>query len=236
MATDSAFWRDLEAQFRALPDPERKLTAVLNEGQWHVDVVDDPRDRRQKERLRALFLSLARIAAAAAGVAGRANPPDGWLNLLRDESPDFHPCGTSCPNGVETPEEGGWIRNLPLASAEYCIELKARAFELETAASSRGPQAQAASGGAEAQPVLKKKRGRPQTIPDERKAAALKCKDGGGTLRAAAVIIYSTSYPTPQQVKNVSTLLRIYRAKLEKARSPGPKHLSPSRKTNKIKG
>jgi len=74
--------------------------------------------------------------------------------------------------------------------------------------------------------VGKKKLGRPQTIPDQKKAEALKRKDGGRSNRDAAVIIYSTNYPTQQQVRNVSTILRIYRAKTKKAHSPGLKNLS----------
>src|ERR1022692_1439407 len=36
MDTNSAFWRDLEAKFRALPDPAGRLIAMLSDGQWHV--------------------------------------------------------------------------------------------------------------------------------------------------------------------------------------------------------
>ena len=91
-------------------------------------------------------------------------------------------------------------------------------------------------GAAPAQPASSgraepRKRGRPQTIPNERKAAALNCKDGGGTNRDAAQIMYDTKYPSSQQVKNVSTLLRLYRARVPKVHPP-----SPSQKTNKIRG
>ena len=53
-----------------------------------------------------------------------------------------------------------------------------------------------------------KKRGRPAIIPDERKQAAVECKANGGTNRDAAMLIYDRKYPTPQQVKNVSSILR----------------------------
>ena len=52
--------------------------------------------------------------------------------------------------------------------------------------------------------VRKNKRGRPQTIPDELKAAAAALKASGGSNREAAAKLYSTKYPTSQQVKNVS--------------------------------
>src|ERR1017187_7350165 len=87
MDTNSAFWRDLEAEFRALPDPAGRLIAMLSDGQWHV--YDGPNDERERERLQELFRSMARRAAIAAGVPTRANALDGWLNLLREESPHF---------------------------------------------------------------------------------------------------------------------------------------------------
>src|ERR1035441_9810222 len=71
MDTNSAFWRDLEAKFRALPDPAGRLIAMLSDGQWHV--YDGPNDEREKERLQELFRSMARRAAIAAGVPTRAN-------------------------------------------------------------------------------------------------------------------------------------------------------------------
>src|ERR1039457_3484131 len=50
MDTNSAFWRDLEAKFRALPDPAGRLIAMLSDGQWHV--YDGPNDERERERQR----------------------------------------------------------------------------------------------------------------------------------------------------------------------------------------
>jgi hypothetical protein len=60
------------------------------------------------------------------------------------------------------------------------------------------------------------KRGRPQTIPDERKAAAAKLKASGGSNKQAAVLIYDTKYPSPQQVKNVPSHLKAFKKKLLK--------------------
>lgn len=53
----------------------------------------------------------------------------------------------------------------------------------------------------------RKKRGRPTEIPDERKRRALAARGG----KARAKILYQTSYPTPQQVKNVPAILRHYK-------------------------
>jgi hypothetical protein len=55
----------------------------------------------------------------------------------------------------------------------------------------------------------RKKRGRPTEIPDERKQRALETHGG----RARAQILYDTKYPTPQQVKNVSAIMKHYSAK-----------------------
>ena len=75
--------------------------------------------------------------------------------------------------------------------------------------------------------VQVRKRGRPQKIPDELKEQAQALKDSGSN-RDAAVILYGTQYPSPQQVKNVSTILREYRKKKSKQVAPSiqgaPKH------------
>jgi len=54
-----------------------------------------------------------------------------------------------------------------------------------------------------------RKRGRPIMIPDERKQRALGVTGG----KARAQILYETKYPTAQQVKNVSAILRHYQGK-----------------------
>jgi hypothetical protein len=139
MPADSAFWRDLEARFRELLNiPESaRLTGMYVRGRPAVN--DGPRDKRDSARLKELFASLARAGAVAAGVANRANGLDGWLNLLRAESPHFHVMyGFYKENGVDVHEEDGLIENLVLASAEYCGVRATRAFEMETAAAVAG--------------------------------------------------------------------------------------------------
>jgi hypothetical protein len=76
------------------------------------------------------------------------------------------------------------------------------------------------------------KRGRPQKIPDERKAAALKAKETGGSNREAAAKIYDTKYPDSQQVKNVPRILQHYQQKLK---NPHPSR-SAARKRPKQRG
>jgi hypothetical protein len=81
-----------------------------------------------------------------------------------------------------------------------------------------------------------KKRGRPQTIPDERKQAALAQKRGGGTNRDAAKALYDVQYPTPQQVRNVPSTLRNYEGKLKNSCKVPPSSMKASRKINKDRG
>jgi hypothetical protein len=54
--------------------------------------------------------------------------------------------------------------------------------------------------------LSRKKRGRPTTISDDKKQKALSVQGG----KARAQILYGVSYPTSQQVKNVSSILRHY--------------------------
>ena len=76
-----------------------------------------------------------------------------------------------------------------------------------------------------------RKRGRPQTIPDDRMAAAAKKKESGGSNRDAAVLIYNTKFPLPQQVKNVPAHLKAYRKKLSKQVAPASRSAQKPRKS-----
>lgn len=70
-----------------------------------------------------------------------------------------------------------------------------------------GPSESLPEGGVPSRP--QRKRGRPTEIPDERKQRALAARGG----KARAQILYATKYPSPQQVKNVSSILKHYRRK-----------------------
>lgn len=64
-------------------------------------------------------------------------------------------------------------------------------------------------GGRMDNPPPQRKRGRPAKISDELKERALAAKGG----KARAQILYGTNYPTPQQIKNVPSILKHYTGK-----------------------
>lgn len=84
-------------------------------------------------------------------------------------------------------------------------------------------------------PTVKRKRGRPQEIPDERKLAAATLKSEGGTNKQIAALIYDTKHPSDQQRRNVPGILRHHRQKLERLNA-GPATSKAVRKPNKHKG
>lgn len=63
------------------------------------------------------------------------------------------------------------------------------------------------------EPNSRKKRGRPTEIPEERKRKALAVQGG----KARAQILYAARYPTPQQIKNVSSILRHFQRTHQKS-------------------
>ena len=86
------------------------------------------------------------------------------------------------------------------------------------------------------EPGEKKKRGRPQIIPDERKTAARGKKLEGGSNLDAAKLLYDKLYPTPQEVKNVPSILNHFETKLTELKRAAAGGAKRSRKTNKTKG
>jgi hypothetical protein len=60
------------------------------------------------------------------------------------------------------------------------------------------------------QTAMKGEQGRPVKIASSRKALARSRKEAGATNRECAQILYDTSHPTNQQVKNVLSILRHY--------------------------
>ena len=119
MTTDSAFWRDLEAQFRKLPHSIRLVGTVID-GCWKRYGFDGSTDEQTRRHLAHSFDVLGRQAGIAAGAPNRANAIKHWLNLLRMESPHF-----------QGGPKSGWIQDLAIASAEYCCVCAIRAFELK---------------------------------------------------------------------------------------------------------
>jgi hypothetical protein len=122
----SGSWRHLENRFhglvagvedlRAIPDDERQKEWVLSGG---------PSSDRERDLLYQHFRDLGREAGIASGVSNRESALNGWLNLLREESPHYKRFG-----------EGGVIQSLCLASAEQCEAFAIQSCELEIAAQS----------------------------------------------------------------------------------------------------
>jgi len=112
--------------------------------------------------------------------------------------------------------EDGVIDRVFYSSATLCQDLAARATELIAQQARNGIQALTSpvpsNSSAAESPAGKtaKKLGRPQTIPDQRKARAQTIKNSGGTNKDVAIELYQTKYPSSQQVKNVGAILRHY--------------------------
>jgi hypothetical protein len=188
-----------------------------------------------------LFKHTTRLAVALMGQSFGQRPTWViWLDLMRQESRGFRRIlkprswtefrriaeaeGPVDVSGVPLGDDGK-IGRVFKESAEFCDDLAARAFELEAVAP--------APHSSTPQSSEKRKRGRPQTIPDERKAEAAKLKASGGTYKLVAVLLYDDKYPTVQQVKNVHSILRHFQATVEKNLHPTPKD---SRKPSKNRG
>ena len=70
-------------------------------------------------------------------------------------------------------------------------------------------------------PPVRRKRGRPSRIPDERKEQALAAKRAGASNREVARILYGVKHPSPSQIRAVPAILHNYeRRKAARAQSP----------------
>jgi len=118
-------WPKLEAGFRQLSKSEGDLHA--NGFGTHWNLTGGPRDTHERTLQRNQFDLLARRAGIKAGVPNLSNARDGWLNCVRDESPQF------------TGHKGQVINQPCLASADTCKKLETREIELKTTAASSGP-------------------------------------------------------------------------------------------------
>lgn len=119
MPTNSAFWRDLECQLRALLVPGGDLTAVRceDEGRWQFTGGGTDGHLIEEQ-----FCALARRAAIADAGPGRQNALDLWLNRL-------------------APGSGFAIEQVILKSAVLCAELTTRDLELPGTAEDSGTSA-----------------------------------------------------------------------------------------------
>ena len=87
-----------------------------------------------------------------------------------------------------------------------------------------GPRLPGEAGGLLAEPrgSCKKRRGAPVKMSIELKNAALIAKDGGGTNKDVAKLLYNTNYPTPQEVKTAAKHISLLRKKRADAASRVP--------------
>lgn len=130
----SSFWRDLEAQFRAL-DPAGELRADWDYvagsggyGNWRITGTNNT-------TLRLHFQRLARLAGAAVDETGKQDSLQVWLDTLLKRSPSFE----YGDQYVEQNEDGskgachirGRINRLAEASGDLCVELDIEAMEVE---------------------------------------------------------------------------------------------------------
>jgi hypothetical protein len=134
MLIDSAFWRDLEAQFRALPDSIR-LTATLFDRQW--ELTDGPRGTKARERLHEMYRLLAEKAGKAGGAPAGADTFTYWHNLVKEKSYAEVPADDG-EGTVDRPHfrlmlagnsAVGHIQNLAVASADCCAILAQQKHE-----------------------------------------------------------------------------------------------------------
>lgn len=134
---DSQYWRDMEARFRALPDP-----FVFLRADWHYIVGSGgPGEWRlcggATASVHMRFEALAKQAGFHAKNPVSCDPLVCWLDLLRLESPNFdlHPYGAMALDAdgqVVAHLSSGSIFRLCEASADLCAKLEGREFALQT--------------------------------------------------------------------------------------------------------
>ncbi len=151
------------------------------------------------EKILAYYKVHATQAALVVGIPRNAEPLDYWMHRLFAY---LKSAGSSHLN-IYDAHGGGVIERVIEASVLYCVELHREALERPDDKS-------------RAEMTTPRKRGRPP-IADELKIKALEAKANGGSNRDAAKELYSTRYPTPQQVKNVPTILRHFADRMKKS-------------------
>lgn len=134
---DSQYWRDMEARFRALPDP-----FVFLRADWHYIVGSGgPGEWRlcggATASVHMRFEALAKQAGFHTKNPVSCDPLVCWLDLLRLESPNFdlHPYGAmelDADGQVVAHLSSGSIFSLCEASADLCAKLEGREFALQT--------------------------------------------------------------------------------------------------------
>lgn len=219
---DSDFWRDLAEQFRAIRDPRHELRADwVTEAEpsgitpsavdWHLN---QPQD---SPLIRDDFEVLARRGGPK--IHPYVDSLVGWLEALRSSGMNRGMSGQGIrPSATGRRRYTGTIERVCEASVRLCKKHESIALETE-----RMERVQREAGSwkkpvppQEQSPSTPRKRGRPP-ISDALKHRAQEIKNAGGSNKDAAVEIYGTKYPTPQQVKNVPTILRHFRQRMKKS-------------------
>ena len=164
------------------------------------------------------ILSLREVASM--NESGEPIPAGGILETVSPDDNEAAQGGSLEVGSTEArwrfPTRNESIRGVFEVSANYCVELRSRA-----AASARALSGEElANGSSTPQPGDKKKPGRPPIIASEKKDEAAKLKASGGTNKEAAAVLYGVKYPTGQQTKNVSAILRHHQQKSKPSNSP----------------
>jgi hypothetical protein len=132
---------------------------------------------------------------------GREGSPPPQAHGIEEKSPDAQ---QSVPDLMKI-EIPSWLKTA--GSSEKSTPTDSSNGTEGQLQTTTGPSESAPEGIVASRP--QRKRGRPTEIPDERKQRALAVQGG----KARAQILYATKYPTPQQVKNVSSILKHYLGK-----------------------
>jgi len=245
-STDPEFWLRAKENFRRLqhlPPQPGEVAHQSHNGLCAIWYLWRDSDKRwsfdnASDAVKVLFRSAAENAAVELGHSGGTSAVFYWLDLLRSEGIFYRPLA-----------DGGEIYQVCNASAEYCVKLEtaAKLAKRNALSGSRSvepgqwlvpPEVSKDPSDTEsgAQKKLgEKKRGRPQTIPVERKIAAAKVKASGGTNKDAAAVLYQTNYPTDQQKKNVPAILR-HHHETSKQLTASPKRRNRTSPSNKARG
>ena len=212
-------FRELQRGFSEMEKSGPELRASFADGGRVSIVTDGPYDP-QRNHIH-VFIRLARQALAALGFkfTNSSRAVYYWLDLIRQEAPHRYK---------------RWrIPALCAASAELCMEFETRAREAGTSKDERASagEVEPVNGCSTPQPVDKRKRGRPP-LPLERKTAAAKLKATGSSNKQVASVLYNNPYPTSQQTKNVSTVLRYWQKSKQSSSQISPGQTAPKpRKT-----
>jgi hypothetical protein len=233
-------WAEVRAKFEqaAIEHPDVSADWDVRQDQWTFSrlQVDDCDEPVSADCVRQ-FKATARDAIRLLGKLNEPLPPFVvWLNFLRHErrgfrrmfqvrnSRDFAAFAGS-GGSIDTssfpgePRDDGNIPRVFKESADFCEDLAYRAAEVNPEATAVNGTDAVLAKAVEPKPPEKRKRGRPQKIPDERKKAAADLKASGASNDEAAAAIYNVRYPTSQQKKNVSAILKHYERRLNRLAS-----------------